>query len=187
MATLCEMGAARRWASTWNEPVRLCVSDDPDLQTGNARREFANGLRGLLRDGMYAATSVEVLGADARRSTRLAGLGPLLATIAGEGVAPGEDWTADKQVVQALRLVLLIPYESTLVQVAHRHDRKRLDEPAYDAVVRRLLGWAVTSATCSPPLQSVLGSSSWARLDIAARKGPMSEVSRLGQPACPEP
>ena len=171
VAGLCEMKTSPRWAGTWKETVRLCVSDDPDFQTGDARREFAIGLRGLLRDATYAATSVAVLGAHATRPTRLAGLGPLLATIAGEGVAPGEDWTADKQVVQALRLVLFVPYESTLVKVAQRHDRTRLRDAAYDAVVRRLLGWAVTSAACSPPVQSVLGPSSRARLGIAVRQG----------------
>jgi hypothetical protein len=151
--------------------VRLCESDDPDFQTGDARREFANGLRGLLRDATYAATSVAALGAAASRPTRLAGLGPLLATIAGEGVAPGQDWTADKQVVMALQLLLCVAHDSTLLEVAQRHDRARLDDPGYDAVVRRLLGWAVTSAACSPPLQSVLGSSLRSRLAAAARRG----------------
>lgn len=81
------MTTTPRWARTWKETVCQCLDNDWTYGITDARKQFGRSLRGLLVDTMNAANRVKVLGAHASRPARPAGLGPLLATIAGEGVA----------------------------------------------------------------------------------------------------
>ncbi|RLV50055.1 hypothetical protein D9V37_09340 [Nocardioides mangrovicus] len=147
---LALFGQDGRLAQRWRDAVALC--EGPAQGQDTLSREYRRALRGLFHDAVIAALAAELLGRDATPAVRLHALGPVLRPELPDGAPPGPEWAAAPVVVAAVEGLVADVAAPRLRHLMLRHLAAREDDEAYEMLLWRLEGHALSSA-CSLPLR----------------------------------